>query len=129
MFKRILIVLTILTLTSSAKASEMRTFLLSCAYGSGIGALAGLTALAFSETPGSNLSYITRGASVGLYTGMGIGYYLITMPESSRRGYTEPSAQVQPRELPSMPVVALLPSGTREKMTADLYVGYRFNIP
>lgn len=148
--KRIFLIGLVVLSTSVAQASEMRTFLLSCAYGAGIGALAGVTALAFSETPNSNLSYITRGASIGLYAGMGIGYYLITNPEHERRGYTEPvtlndsemdfySVQRQANEvqtvasneisLPSMPILAVVPSGTRENLSADLFVGYRFNIP
>ncbi len=137
--RKLLLIGLVLTLGTSAKAGEMRTFFLSCAYGTGIGALAGLTALAFSEQPGNNLGYITRGASIGLYTGMGIGYYMISKPEVEVRGDTQPSAQHQPFEtetvfgrepnLPSMPVVAVLPGSTRDNLTADLFVGYRLSLP
>ena len=64
-----------------AQASDLRTFLTVSAYGTGIGALAGVTALAFSEKPSENLNLVTRGASLGLYVGMGVGLYMISQPE------------------------------------------------
>lgn len=59
-----------------AKASEMRTFLLSCAYGTMIGAAVGLATVAVSDDPGSKSQNIARGASLGLYAGIGLGLYL-----------------------------------------------------
>lgn len=139
-------------MTSSEGRAEMRTFLMSCAYGAGIGAIAGLTSLAFSESPGNNLGTIARGASIGLYVGMGVGYYLST-DGFGGRGTTRPALrmhdddfsflQSQPEreletktvatqdgQITSMPVVALLPNpDLRGNRSADLFVGYRFAIP
>lgn len=67
-----------------AKAAPMRTFLTSCAYGAGAGAVVGLTALAFSDRPSENLSSVVRGASLGLYVGMGVGLYLISQPDAAQ---------------------------------------------
>lgn len=64
-------------------ATPMRTFLTSCAYGAGAGALAGVTALAFSDRPSENLSSVARGASLGLYVGMGVGLYMISQPDAA----------------------------------------------
>ncbi|PWU15375.1 MAG: hypothetical protein C5B49_11840 [Bdellovibrio sp.] len=68
-------------LSDRAEAGPMKTFLVSCAYGTGIGALLGVTALAFNDQPSKNLNFISRGASLGLYAGMGVGYYLSREPE------------------------------------------------
>lgn len=64
------------SISQGARASELRTVLLSSAYGAGAGALVGVTALAFSDNPGQNLSLVARGASLGLYVGLGVGIYL-----------------------------------------------------
>lgn len=61
----------------------MRTFLMSCAYGTGAGAVVGLTTLAFSDRPSENLSQVAKGASLGLYVGMGVGLYLASQPDAS----------------------------------------------
>lgn len=64
-----------------AQASELREFLMSCAYGAGIGALAGTTLLAFSDKPSENLNSIARGASLGLYAGAAVGLYWAYRPQ------------------------------------------------
>lgn len=73
----------VLLTASSASASPMRTFLVSCAYGAGAGAAVGLTSLAFSDKPSENLSTVARGASLGLYVGIGVGLYLANQPEAT----------------------------------------------
>jgi hypothetical protein len=65
-----------LTLPMKAKANEMRTFLLSCAYGTAIGAAVGLATVAVSDDPGGKSQNIARGASLGLYAGIAMGLYL-----------------------------------------------------
>jgi len=76
--KRILIVILISTLSFSAVAMDnMTIFLKSCAYGTAAGALVGLATLATSENPDGKMSNIARGASIGLYAGIGFGLYTI----------------------------------------------------
>lgn len=55
--------------------SKMQNFLLSSAYGTAIGAGVGAAALLFSEKPEEKLNLVARGASLGLYAGMGWGLY------------------------------------------------------
>lgn len=78
---RVLFIAAILGFSVVGQAGQMRRFLTSCAYGTGVGALAGVTALAFSEKPGENLNYVARGASLGLYAGIGVGIFLVNQPE------------------------------------------------
>ena len=72
----LLLVISVMMMPAKAKASEMRTFLLSCAYGTVIGAAVGLATVAISDDPGSKSQNIARGASIGLYAGIGLGIYL-----------------------------------------------------
>jgi len=58
----------------------MRTFLVACGYGTAIGAAVGAASLAFTDDPGSKLNNIAKGASLGLYTGIGVGLYLNSQP-------------------------------------------------
>lgn len=61
----------------SARADQMKEFLMSCAYGTAAGALVGVATLAFTDDPGSHMNNIARGASLGLYAGIGMGLYLV----------------------------------------------------
>lgn len=85
--------------TSPAKAVDWEPFFLSSMYGTGVGALLGLTALAISDQPGQNLAYIARGASMGLYVGMGIGVYMTheLAEKSNKRMHQYPSVSVVPQ--------------------------------
>lgn len=77
MSKKIYSLLTILSLYSAPSfADSMQDFLMSCAYGTGAGALVGVATLAFTEDPSSSINNIARGASLGLYGGIGLGLYL-----------------------------------------------------
>lgn len=64
-------------MTPAAHASEMSYFLKSCAYGAAGGAIIGLASVALSEDPDANKGNIARGASLGLYAGIGLGLYSI----------------------------------------------------
>jgi hypothetical protein len=59
-----------------SQAEPMKDFLMSCVYGTLSGALVGAATLAFSEDPTSSMNNIARGASLGLYAGIGLGLYL-----------------------------------------------------
>ena len=61
----------------------MTIFLKSCAYGTVAGAVIGLATLATSENPDGKMSNVARGASLGLYAGIGFGLYTIYSKPSS----------------------------------------------
>jgi hypothetical protein len=53
----------------------MNAFLNSCLLGVGVGSLLGVASLAVSEDPSARTNHIARGASYGLYAGIGLGLY------------------------------------------------------
>jgi hypothetical protein len=57
--------------------SSMREFMMSCTYGVLAGTLVGAAMLAFTDQPGENLNKVARGASLGLYTGILLGFYVV----------------------------------------------------
>lgn len=69
---------------TGAQAAELRTVLMSSAYGAGAGALVGVTALAFSDNPSQNLNMVARGASLGLYAGLAVGIYLASQEKANQ---------------------------------------------
>lgn len=60
-----------------AKASPEKEFIMSCTYGVLAGSLVGAASLAFEDQPGDNLQRVARGASLGLYFGIGLGLYTV----------------------------------------------------
>ncbi len=62
---------------SAYAADNMTIFLKSCAYGTAAGAVVGLATLAVSENPSGKISNVARGASLGLYAGIGFGLYTL----------------------------------------------------
>lgn len=60
-----------------AHSSQEKEFIMSCTYGVLAGSLVGAASLAFEETPSEKLHRIARGASLGLYAGIILGYYTI----------------------------------------------------
>lgn len=54
-----------------------REFLMSCTYGVLAGTLVGTASLAFEDQPGDKLHRIARGASLGLYSGVLLGLYVV----------------------------------------------------
>lgn len=71
---RIFFILSIFASVSHA-TPQMNQFLKSCAYGTLGGAVIGLGTLAISDNPGGKMNNIARGASLGLYAGIGYGFY------------------------------------------------------
>lgn len=65
------------------KAEELKTFLRSCGYGTLIGAGVGLASLVFEKKPNESYNNIARGASLGLYAGIGVGLFMVNNPSSS----------------------------------------------
>ena len=88
------------TVESESSQSPMRSFLMTCAYGFGIGAAVGLTSLLFTEDPSSHLNQIAKGASLGLYVGMAIGAYKANHPTKSKSSDSDlgylPKVIIQP---------------------------------
>lgn len=68
-----------------------REFIASCTYGVLAGTLVGAASLAFTKRPGDNLNRVARGASLGLYTGILLGLYVI---------YIVPGLEKEPDEDP-----------------------------
>lgn len=60
-----------------AQASPEKEFIMSCTYGVLAGTLVGAASLAFEDDPGDNLQKVARGASIGLYVGIGLGFYTV----------------------------------------------------
>ena len=60
---------------SPARALE-KTMITSATYGVLAGTIVGAATLAFAENPGDNLHRIARGASLGLYAGILLGFYV-----------------------------------------------------
>lgn len=58
-------------------ASTTKEFIASCTYGVLAGTLVGAASLAFTDRPGDNLNRVARGASLGLYTGILLGLYVV----------------------------------------------------
>lgn len=65
------------------KAEDLKPFLRSCGYGTLIGAGIGLASLVFEKKPNESYSNIARGASLGLYAGIGVGLFMVNNPSSS----------------------------------------------
>jgi hypothetical protein len=78
-----LILLISLFSVSSLAIDNMTIFLKSCAYGTAAGAMLGLATLATSENPSGKMSNVARGASLGLYAGIGFGLYTINGKKNS----------------------------------------------
>lgn len=78
---RVFIMITVatstLTFSQKAKAEAGREFLLSCTYGVLAGALVGAASLAVEDDPSSKVHRVARGASLGLYTGILLGLYVV----------------------------------------------------
>ncbi len=76
--QRLAVFLVFLLLSSSAHAQvgPSREFITSVTYGVLAGTLVGVASLAFTTNPGENLNKIARGASLGLYLGIGLGLYV-----------------------------------------------------
>ena len=114
---RIFFVLAVFMVTT-VRAEPWDTFLVSTVYGTGFGALAGLTALAVSDQPTQNLPYVARGASLGLYIGMGVGAYLAH----------ESSKNIERRQQ-QYPVLSFVPQPTQKGYESAVQVNYALSVP
>ncbi|MEZ4872609.1 MAG: hypothetical protein R2827_10330 [Bdellovibrionales bacterium] len=76
--KKNVLIFTVLFLSSQiVGATPTRDFIKACTYGVLTGTLVGAASLAFEDQPGENLQQVARGASLGLYLGIGLGLYIL----------------------------------------------------
>jgi hypothetical protein len=66
-----------------------REFVMSCTYGVMAGTLVGAASLAFTKKPSKNMSRVARGASLGLYTGILLGLYVVYVVPGMEGGLEE----------------------------------------
>lgn len=79
----------------AAEANTGREFIMSCTYGVLAGTLVGAASLAFTKRPGDNLNNVARGASLGLYTGILLGLYVVyVVPGMQAQDDQDPMANV-----------------------------------
>ena len=64
-----------------AQADDTRDFVMSCTYGVLAGTLVGAASLSFTDKPGDKLYRIARGASLGLYAGIFLGWYITSLDD------------------------------------------------
>lgn len=77
---------------------KTREFLMACTYGILTGTLIGAASLAFTDSPGDNLHRVARGASLGLYAGIALGYYINNLDDAPIEDYN-----LQDGEIPLEP--------------------------
>lgn len=58
-------------------AGPMKEFVTACTYGVLAGTMVGTATLAFANKPGDSLQNVARGASIGLYSGILLGLYVV----------------------------------------------------
>lgn len=87
--------------SNNLKADPMKEFILSCTYGTLAGTLVGFGTLAFTRKPSEHLGNIARGASLGLYSGIILGLYVVYgVPDSGENiNNEEPPPQLPPNFL------------------------------
>lgn len=94
------------TLATRAPAdNSSREFVMSCTYGVLAGTLVGAASLAFTKRPGDNLNRVARGASLGLYTGILLGLYVVyVVPGMDTQEEEDPLVGLN-RRLDQMPLL------------------------
>jgi hypothetical protein len=73
--KRSFVFVLMLLFSASGQCEAIRDFFISCGYGTLAGAAVGAMSVAVSENPSEKSMNIARGASLGLYAGIGYGIY------------------------------------------------------
>jgi hypothetical protein len=114
---RILLLISLISFFAQPSFAEesdrMRRFLVACGYGTLIGAAVGAASLAFTDDPGSKTMNIAKGASLGLYGGIGVGLYLSSQSQASEN-------------LGILPVFSPLLKGGKVDGAQISVIGFRF---
>lgn len=88
---------------------KTREFLMSCTYGILTGTLVGAASLAFTDSPGDNLHRVARGASLGLYAGIALGYYITTLDDQPELPPEYQDGDIPPDLLPQSNQMQIIP--------------------
>jgi len=98
--------------------SSTREFIMSCTYGVLAGTLVGAALLAFTDQPGENLNKVARGASIGLYSGILLGLYVVygVNDEPEEPDFSNGPSEGWRRPAEPNHRFALLPTGTIDKI-------------
>lgn len=91
-----------------AQADDTRDFVMSCTYGVLAGTLVGAASLSFTNKPGDKLYRIARGASLGLYAGIFLGWYVTSLGDEPAGGYQEEDEDYGFIEEPTLQVYPLV---------------------
>jgi hypothetical protein len=75
MKKNVFFTLFLIVQSHSVLANDLRGFLQNCAWGTISGATVGFVSLVFTDRPSDSWSNVAKGASLGLYAGIGYGLY------------------------------------------------------
>ena len=94
--KSSILVFTLLLSAVSASAANLQTFLKHCAYGTLFGAGAGVVSLALADKPSDSTGNIAKGASLGLYAGIGYGIYKLNEVPPPTNTIVDPYAALVP---------------------------------
>jgi NhaP-type Na+/H+ or K+/H+ antiporter len=95
----------LLIVPNQAQADATQDFVMSCTYGVLAGTLVGAASLSFTDKPGDKLYRIARGASIGLYAGILLGWYVTSLDDNPQPEeddeedygqFKEPALQVFP---------------------------------
>lgn len=105
-----------------------REFMMSCTYGVLAGTLVGAASLAFTKKPSDNMHRVARGASLGLYTGILLGLYVVYIVPGMESTDEDPAVAVQKR-LDKISFFVSPTSGLRTDLPDGLrgdWIAYRF---
>ena len=80
--------------------NQTREFIMSCTYGVLAGTLVGAASLAFTSQPSESLNRVARGASIGLYSGILLGLYVVYIVPGLEDGATEEDPLVKLDRIP-----------------------------
>jgi len=105
------------------QASPEREFIMSCTYGVLAGTLVGAASLAFVDKPGDNLKLVARGASIGLYMGIGLGIYTVYILPKQLEREEDRIIEGQTGSLPPTPRWLVYPTLADQ---GDVGVGFNF---
>lgn len=102
----LLILLLSIFFSSGAQAAPVKEFVMSCTYGVLAGTLVGAASLAFTSQPGENLHRVARGASLGLYAGIALGFYVVYGVPDETENYEDPTVfRMKPTKIALLPIL------------------------